>query len=51
MDWSTRLLLDDSRSMPYIVSRANVVDAHLDQVTSAKFAVDCQIEECQVALG
>jgi hypothetical protein len=37
--------------MPYIVSRANVVEAQLDQVTGAKFTVDCQIEDCKVALG
>ena len=30
--------------MLYIVTRANVIDAHLDQVTSANLAVDCQIE-------
>ena len=49
LDGLLRLLLHHAGSRCHMASMAEIVDAQSDQVAPTQFAVDGQVEECQVS--
>jgi hypothetical protein len=45
LDGTTGLLLNDDRASPDLRSGDHIENSDVDQVTAAKLAVDCQIEQ------
>lgn len=45
LDRPSRLLLDDSPSIAYLSTTDHITDLEFDEVTAAKLAVDCHIEQ------
>ena len=45
LNGTTGLLLDNDRASSYLRSRNHIANPDLDQITAAKLAVDCQIEQ------